>query len=396
MNLMNKYEFKYINEAGEKKINYIYVENIDAAIEKLSNNYNEILSIKEIKFYYLARFFDKKISYDFICNFSDSLKILLNAGISIQKSLDILERQIENKNYSEKIKEIKYSILNGNTLSNSFSEVQMPSFVCNMIEVGENTGKLEETLELIHNYYYDRNKIKQIIKNATYYPIIILIAMTIAILISVFSVIPNYSVIFESNGENLPYITQLILDSSNFIIKNFYLLTSMFLFSVICIVIFLSTKIGIRLIDFFKLKSKIYIYYLNYNFSISMYMLLGSSVEIIKSIDISKKLLNNEIINLHLETINEFIKSGMSLSYCLSEFKEFSPILISLCEIGEESGMLSDSFYKSSLILKKNIDEFLQGIERKIEITITIILGIILSFIMLGLILPTYTIINTI
>ncbi len=399
MTRMRKYELKYIDENGLKNKEYIYVENIDDAIDKASKTYNEVLEIYEVKFYYIEKYFNNnKITNTMIYDFCDKLNILLKSGITIQKSLDIIETQIKNRVYKEKIKLIKYNILNGNTLSYSLNEVGMPNFMCTIIEVGETAGKLEEVLELLYNYYYDQNKIVKIIKNAIYYPIIVTIAMIIAIAIAVFKVIPNYETIFQSNETELPNITKTIINISYFINEYIFILLLIIVFIVIGILIFTKSKRGKIFIDYVKYNALIITAYkslINYNFSMSMYVLLNSSIDIIKSLDITKNVMNNKIISNDIEEIKKYIKGGMSLSYSLTQYNEFDYIMISLCSIGEQTGDLSNVFLKSSNMYKKDIDNFLDTLERKIEIIVTIALGIILAFVILSIILPTYSIINT-
>ncbi len=397
---MKKYEFKYIDEEGQNKKEYIYVDKIDDIINKIDINYKEVIGIKERWLYFLKTLFIKnKVTYTVICDFCNKLGVLLKSGVTIQKSLDILERQSKNSNYKEKLKSIKYNILEGNTLSYSLKEVGVPSFMYNLIEVGETSGNLEGTLELIYNYYYDKNKIIKIIKKSIYYPIIVSFAMIIAVTISVFKVIPNYAIIFESNGQLLPASTQLLLNISYFINNNIYILLIIIFVSIVITISFFESKVGKKIVDYIKINNimnSTYLNILNYNFSISMYVLLSSSIDLIKSLESTKNILNNEIVNIHIEEIIEYVKSGMSLSYCLKDYKEFDPILISLCDIGEETGELSDSFHRSSEVFKKNINDFLETLERKIEIVVTVVLGILVGFIMLSIIIPTYTIINTI
>ncbi len=398
---LNKYEVKYIDEEGNNKTSYIYVENIDEAIEKISSKYTDVLEINLVKFYLVNKYLSKdKISDSLICEFCDGLGVLLKSGVSIQRALQILKNQSKNAKYKEKLNLIEFNILEGNSLSYSLKEVGMPSFMYNLVMVGEESGKLENTLKLIYEYYYDKNKVKEIVKNATYYPMVVVIAMIIAIWICVVNVIPTYAQMFKSNNQQLPLATQILFDISNFFINNFNFIMLCGAFILLLAVIFLNSKIGVRILDYLKLNlngfKKIYLNLVNYNFCICMYMLLESSIDIIRSLTITEEVINNEIVSIHIEEIKNNLENGMPLSYSLSQYKEFDLLLISLCEIGEESGTLVNSFYKCSNTYKKNMEKFLNKLQRKIEVTVTIILGIVLGFIMISIILPTYSIINTI
>ncbi len=398
---MDKFQFKYIDDEGEQKTSYIYVENVDIAIEKLNKEYKEVVNIKKIRFNFINKYIEnRKINSKYIYEFCDKLNVLLKAGIPIHKSLFILERQMTNKENLKKIKLVRASILNGNSFSSSLKEQNMPMFMCDLIEVGETTGRLEETLDMLYSYYYDKSKLYEIIKNSTYYPMVVMIAMIFAIIVSVFSVIPNYAIIFESNGESLPYLTLMLLNISDFFINNVVLIFFSLSLILILTLVFINIKIGRRIIDLLKIKIRvfdsIYLNNLNHNFSLTMYILLNSSIDLINSLKITKNILNNEIVAIHIEEIIKNVENGLLLSECLSEYNEFSSILISLCEVGEETGNLSECFYKSSKIFKNNINSFLNTFEKKVEVAITLILGLVLGIIMLSIVLPTFTIVNTI
>ncbi len=398
---MNKYEIKYVDEEGCKKRNFIYVENIDDAIEKISERYNDVLEINLVKFYFVHKYLNRdKISYSLLSEFCDGLNILLKSGIPIQKALQILKTQSKNNKYKEKLNLIEYNILEGNSLSYSLKEVDMPSFMCNLVLVGETSGKLESTLQLLYEYYYEKSKMKEIIKSATYYPSMVLVAMMFAIWICVVNVIPNYVNIFQSNNQELPAVTKILFNISKFFMNNSSELLILFILLSFIVIIFFNSLIGRRVLDYLKLNFKLfgnmYVNEVNYNFCICMYMLLNSSIDIIKSLNIVKNVINNDIVGIHIEEIKRNLENGMTLSYCLKDYNEFDTLLISLCKIGEETGTLTDSFYKCSKVYKSNIQNFLNKLERKIEIVVTIVLGVLVGFIMLSIMLPAYSVINTI
>ncbi len=396
---LNKFEVKYLDEDGVEKSNFIYVENIDEAIEKISKQYSEVVEINLVKFNFTKKYLsNNKINYGFLCDFCDGLNVLLKSGITFQKALKVLKNQTKKESYKDKINLVEHNILEGNSLSNSLKKVGFPNFMYNLILVGEASGKLEDTLDLIYEYYSEKNQMKDIVKNAMYYPVIVALTMVLAIWICVVNVIPNFAMIFETNNYELPLSTKLLFNTSTYIINNFYIIILAIIIFISTILLFFSSKIGKRIVDYFKLNivKGIYLSTLNYNFCISMYMLLNSSIDIIKGLTITRDVLNNEIVNIHIEEIINSLQNGMPLSYSLKAYKEFDFTLIALCEIGEETGNLSDAFYKCSKIYKKEIKKYLQGLERKIEITVTVGLGLILGFIMISIILPTYTIINII
>jgi len=277
---------------------------------------------------------------------------MLNAGVSIVKSLDVLEKQCENKLLKKAIRETRNGVQKGMTLSEAMknNEKIFQNMFINMIEVGEISGSLDDIMKRMAIHYEKENKIENKLKGAMIYPII-LIAVTVAVVIFLLvTVMPIFIGMFLSSGIELPFPTRIILKISNSITYYWYMY----------IIAFTAIILGINLcnrcyksrlvLDMLKIKMPVIkdtnIKVATSQFTRILSILLASGIPLVQSIETVSKVIGNRYISKKLEEVKEDVSKGIPLSKTIKNIEIFPPMVDSMINVGEESGALDELLNK--------------------------------------------------
>ncbi len=396
---MNKYVCKILKDNEIKKEN-VYKNTIEEIYEKYDAEGITIISVEESYFYKVEKIFSKKVSDVEIYILINRLNILMRAGILISKSLEMVESQSENKKVKEKVRVIRDSIERGESISSSFKKGGAEEIVYTFLEVGERTGDIESSLKAIEGFYLDKIEIESKLKTAMIYPLVVSILMIVSIIVSLNYVIPNYEIMFESSGEELPVITKALINISKWVGVNGKNVIMIGLLISVGYLVGVRDEEGRIIRDKMKFKipfyRRYYIKNINYKFSISMWIMISSSLNIVENLKLASEVMDNAYVKRNMGLIIDRIREGESLSNLLKEYEEYDDVLIHLCEVGEEIGTLDEMFLKGSEIYKEDLNKFFSKFQKNLEMGITLVLGIVLGFVMLGIMLPMFYLVNTI
>lgn len=289
------------------------------------------------------------------------------------------------------------NILEGKSVSQSLRayEKYFPSFMINMVKAGESTGNLPETMKNLADYFEREYNFDSQIKMALVYPAIVFTMMFIVLGIAVGFVIPNYAQIFLESGTDLPLLTRFVIVVGNFIVKNYFWIFLFCLLAILFIKVFLKTDHG----KFFYGKmlfksplSKIYRPRVNFLFAQVFGMMINAGVDIIFALESVKEVLNNKFLDKDFDVMIQNIKCGTSLSQTVSESKIFSYILVSMINVGENSGNLSETMFNMQRYFSNEFQNKLAMAQKYFEPFIIVIVGIILGIVMIAIVEPTFMI----
>lgn len=327
---------------------------------------------------------------------------MISSGIQLSQALNIISNQCTNKIINESIKNIKKSIFNGKTLYESLKKYSniYPRFMIEMINVGEKSGKLENILEKLSEYYEKQHRILSKIKSSMLYPIAVLVASILVVIFLMTKIIPQFIDIINSFNGEIPFLTRSIVDVCFFIKKNYFpLIITLILMLFILYEVCQSSRLKPY---FHKLKlnfiflGKLYNKYILAKFSIVMSMLLNAGLPITKALEITIDVLDNKIIENKIYNCMQHIKKGESLYSTFKNYNVGNDLLLSLVNIGEESGNLDYMLYKAGEILENDVEEKLKRITVFIEPMIIIFLALFIgTFVVAGL-LPIISIMDSI
>lgn len=388
---MKKFYYKGINEIGENISGYIDSENKQQAINTLKLRNIRILHISSFYFTLKSKLKDKDI-----CFFANQLYFIISSGIDLEKALGILEDNTKGL-LKEKVIKIRENIFLGMTFNQGVEEVGFPKFFCHLISIGETSGKLEDVLKRLGEYYNNKRGMKESILNSLLYPAIVMLFLCVAVFFSIIFILPNYLEIFKSYDVDLPKATLILMEFSDFFRANFILLFLTLIGVCICF-LFINDRFKYYLHGFY-LKIPIIKDFITLDFNYflcdTISLMLNSGITFISSMkEIEKLYSNKKLCKILQETVSN-LESGIpiELSFANNHYSQMTKTSI---QIGMESGKLEESLKRIGINYKREINLSIKRLEKLIEIGVTLVIGLVLGFVMIALILPSFYIVNLI
>ena len=342
----------------------------------------------------------KRITTEDMVMFYIQLSNMINAGITILTSLKTLSNQIENKRLRETVGGVSRGVEAGDTFSEALSKYPrvFPFIFVSMVKAGEASGKLDTILSRFAVFSEQQEDLRQKIKGALFYPMILLFAGIAVTLFIVTFIIPQFAEIFMKTGIRLP-IPTLILYRIGMAIKGFWHTA---ILSVVIIYLGLKyyarTERGRLRFDRFKLKLPV-IGSLHRKAAISRFTrtlgtLTSSGVPILESLDIVKEVVGNEVLARVVANTRSVVEKGERLAPPLKISEEFPPDTVQMIAIGEESGSLDITLNKVSDFYDMSLGYTIKKLTAVIEPLFLVIMGGLVAFIMASMLLPIFDMIR--
>ena len=331
-----------------------------------------------------------------IAVFCRQFAVVINAGISVLRSLEIVKEQTENKKLKGILEEVFSDVQKGRSLSESMKRhSDFPDMLSDMISVGESSGTLDVIFERMAVYYDKENALNQKIKSAMTYPAAISIFAVSVVVLLVTKVLPTFVTMLTQSGAVLPLPTRMLLGLSSFLTNQWYIVI------LIIIAIFFgyrgysSSSQGRRTLDLFKMRApifgKLYSKILTARFARTFGTLMGSGVPLLNSIQICADVVGNAIIREALDSTTDELKKGLSVGETLTARGIFPVMLTQMIKIGEEAGTLDAILEKTASFYDGEVDTATSQLTALIEPVIIVILAVIVGFIIMSIILPMFS-----
>ncbi len=331
-----------------------------------------------------------------IAVFCRQFATILKAGLPMIQGLDIVSKQVKNRNMKRILEGVYGDLQTGMTLSESLAkfEGQLSTLLIHMVEAGEISGGLETSMERMAEHFEKEYKLWQKVRSAMIYPIIVSAVAVGAICFLITNVVPSFVNIFSSNSISLPATTRMLLNLSSFLNKNGIIL---FLFLVLIIVFiklfkskgqgrYLSDKLRLQLPFLKGLQTKI----ISARFCRALNTLLSEGVSLTQSLEIVSRIIGNVVIEKGILNGCEEVRQGKSLSEPLSSLGFFPPMVIQMIYLGEESGTMDEMLQKAAEYYEMEVETSIQQMTTLIEPAVIVVLGGIVAFIVLSIILPIF------
>ena len=391
---MVRYRYKAKNNDGKVIRGVFYVDNEEDLRDILANQGYFLVKGHKIKD--TSEFFSdfEKVKMDDITNFCRQFGIMLKAGISISDSLNTLKETAKNRKLKNILEEVHFDILNGSKLSDAFSRYPkiFPNFFVNMTSIGEMSGSLDMVMLKLADYYEKDTKVKRKAKMSMAYPTFLLcLVFGVLIILSVF-VMPMFDNLFKSFQADLPLISQIVINVSNFfrqyILHILVVILALFLF----LRYYCKTKIGRLHIDTLKLRlpfiGNITRSVITSRFASGFSTLLQSGVPLVTSIDVMGRLLGNKKVEEMFETCKSELRRGQKVAKSIQTVDIFPPMLIEMVSVGETSGQLENVLDTTANFFDEQVERDIKKATSAIEpVMIMIIAGIIVT-VLLAVFLP--------
>lgn len=398
---MSIYKCKVIDSSGKVFISKLEYSSENEVINYLKSRQLIPIYIKQVNYLNKdlkqIKLFRPKLTIKDLSIFCNQFALIIDSSISEILAFDIIINQTENISLKRIMTDVFKDIQKGSTISDAMQKhKEIPELMVNVIKAGELSGKLSYSFKHLAKEY-DRNlESSKKIKDAMTYPLILISILLTAITLISTVVIPNYINMFEQMNADLPSITISFIKVNKFITHNFYILIIL-LIAILTLKPVLKISIFKTITDNILLKipliNKIIIQTNTMLFCQNISMLLLSGVPIIEALKIVTKLLTNSAFQKSLEFITYEVKKGVSLSEAVSDSKIFPVELKNILKIGEETSFNAqiDMLEKMSKLYNEDITLKISNLTKFIEPMLTIIIAIIIGFIMLAVIMPTFS-----
>ncbi|MCK5595260.1 type II secretion system F family protein [bacterium] len=395
--------FSYKAKQGPKKVisGVIEAENQDIALSRLDKKGYFVLSIsaeKEKTNFKSGLGIFQRINLKHISLFTRQLSDLLDAGVPLLASIDILSKQADNTLFGRVLDGIYTDIKDGKSLSESlakYPKLFSPLYI-NMVASGETGGILECVLSRLADFYEKEDEIKSKIKAALTYPIFMFFAGISTIIVLLTFVIPKLVVMFEDMGQKLPLPTRVLVSSSSFIVEFWWVPIAIIFLVVILFKRLRKTSEGGLIIDKWKLTvplagklvQKVEIS----RFSRTLATLLENGVPILQSLNIVKNTIVNKAISGEIDRAAKDVSEGNKLAASLGKGVWIPIFVTNMIAVGEESGSLEKTLLKISDTYARQVDKTTKTITSLLEPAMILIMGSIVGFIVISMLLPIFQI----
>ncbi len=335
--------------------------------------------------------------------FARNLGLMIKAGLSLAKALNILKKQISNKNFQKVIESLESEINKGNSFSGATSQYPkiFSELFVSMVRAGEESGKLSESLQIISNQMDGTYKLKQKVKGAMIYPGVIFSVMIFIGVLMLIYVVPSITATFKGLKLELPFLTKLLINVSDLLKNNILLYLLILIFVFIIFYLYLLSKPGKRMFDFLILKLPVIGELVRETNSArltrTISSLLSSGVSYTESISITRHVVQNEYFKDVLNTAKVAVEKGGAISSVFMENTSLCPVFVAeMMVVGEETGKLPEMLMEVALFYEESVDQKTKNISTIIEPVLMVFIGIAVGFFALAIIKPMYSLVDSI
>jgi type IV pilus assembly protein PilC len=334
--------------------------------------------------------------------FTRQLATLIDAGLPLLRSLTVLAKQEKDVVLRSTIAQLAESVQGGSTFSDSLSvhpKIFNKLYV-NMVKAGELGGVLELVLLRLAEFQEKAQKIKNKVVSAMFYPLIVLFIANVILAFLLVFIVPKFQAIFNDmlNGKPLPALTQFVIGASDLVKNNILLIIAAIVVLVVAYKMIARTAKGLIAIDTIKLRAPLFGDLTRKSaisrFSRTLGTLVTSGVPILQALTITRETAGNVIIADAITKVHDAVKEGESIVAPLEASGVFPPMVISMIDVGEETGQLPEMLLKVADVYDDEVDNAVQGLTSLLEPIMIVFLAVVVGTIVVALFLPLISIIS--
>jgi type IV pilus assembly protein PilC len=392
------FAYKARNLSGKLLTGKIEAESRDAAIAQLRNRNYYVVQINPAMDFKLDldKLLNLKIKVKDLAVFCRQAATMIEAGIPLLQCLNILTQQTESKKLREILKAVIMDIENGKSLSEAFRIHQryLPGIFIDMLTAGEVSGTLDQAMDRLANQFEKDHELKEKIKSAMTYPLVIGAFAFLAMVILLVVVVPIFVEIFEQVGAELPLPTRIMLGVSKACTNFWYLILPAPLLLYFGLKSFAATDRGKVITDRLLLKLPVYGKLtqktITARFARTLATLLKSGVPLMQSLETVENVVGNTQVTKIIKAARENIKEGENMSPILLNASFFPPMAVNMIAIGEESGALDALLEKVAIYYEQEVETLVAKLSSIIEPLMIAGVGIMVGFIAVSIYLPLF------
>lgn len=332
--------------------------------------------------------------------FTRQLATLIGAGLPLSQSLNTVMEQTQNKQLQSVIQDVAASVEGGQTLSDSFAKHPkvFDEVFISLIAAGELSGTLDKSLQRVADQQEKDASVVSKIRGALTYPIIVLVVIVGVMLFMLFTVVPQVEKLYHDLGKDLPFLTQIMVGTANFIASFWWLILIVVGIGVYFLIQFMHTENGIKFKDSFKIKVPIFgkMFQKLYmaRFARTGQTLLATGVSMLDMLKVTSSAVNNTLIEKSILRAAEKVQGGKALSAALEPENNITPLVPQMIKIGEQSGKIDDMMGKVAKVYEDELDEEIRTISTAIEPILMVVLAVVAGGMVGAVLFPIYSLVN--
>lgn len=345
---------------------------------------------------FFARLKRQAVQHQDLLLFSRQMYALLKAGVPIMRALSGLQESTSNFSFKEILRSLRENLDSGRPLSVAMQRqggIFSPFYVA-MIYVGETTGRLEEIFLRLFNHLEFQEFMRNQVKSALRYPVFVLAAMAIAIVIINLFVIPEFAKVYKGFNAELPTLTKVLIGFSSFMVSAWPFLLAGLVGAIFLFRGYTRTRQGKYAWDRFKLRipvsGKIVLKATMARFSRSLSLSMRSGVPAVQGLSLVAQTVDNAFVAEKVEKMREGVERGESVLRTAMHAGIFTPVVLQMIMVGEESGALDDMMEEIAELYQREVEYELKTLGAQIEPILIVCLGVLVLILALGVFLPIW------
>lgn len=339
---------------------------------------------------------EKPISPLDLMLFSRQMYTLLKSGVPIMRALAGLQESTQSRAFAVMLKDLRDSLDSGRELSVAMRRhpTIFSMFYVSMVQVGEMTGMLDETFIRLYNHLEFEKRMKENIKSAVRYPIFVIVAMAIAIVIVNIFVIPAFVKVFEGFHTELPLMTRFLIGTSGFFVHYWPFLLALLIGAVVAFRSYTNTVKGRYNWDKYKfhipIAGKIILKSTLARFARSFALGMKSGIPIMQGLSTVAMVVDNEFMRSKVEKMREGVERGESILRTAIAADVFNPVVLQMIAVGEETGDLDGLMFEVASMYEQEVEYEIKTLASQIEPIMIVALGVMVLILALGIFLPMW------
>ena len=399
---MGIYKYEGVDTNGKKVIGQI-----DAASEKEVRKLLRAQSVRikkiipptilefDLGAWMVEKGFAKSVSNKELCTFTKQLSIMISAGVPILQAMEILYRSEKNPTLKLSIKKIATDVGEGKTIAEAMSvQKGFDKLYCNLVRAGEAGGILDQILKKLAVHMDKQEKTKAQIKSAMMYPSVVVSVGIVVIWAMMVFVVPQFTGMLKESGQEIPWITQFVIDTSDFMGSYTPIMVPAAIIGVVLLMSYIKTPTGKVMWDNFSMRIPLFggiIIKGNLSsFSNTLATLLGAGVSLIDALDICIETIDSSVIAQDIKEVKKKVTEGKTLTEPLSKITYFPELVTQMIRVGEQTGQIDEMLARVAEVFEDEVDSLVTSMTKMIEPLIIVVLGGIIATILVAMYLPMF------
>jgi type IV pilus assembly protein PilC len=340
--------------------------------------------------------FKQKVKQRSVAIFTRQLATMIDAGLPLVQSLEVLSQQQENRTFKNNIREIREDVESGSTFAGALKKhpATFNELYTNLVVAGEEGGILDNILTRLANYIEKSEALKKKVKSALIYPSTIVGVAIIVVMILMIFVIPVFETMFKSSGQNLPLPTLIVLTLSKMIKKYVIIFIPAAILLFFLLKKYYQTSTGRAVIDRLLLKLPVFGPLFKKiavaRFSRTLGTLVSSGVPILDGLSIVSRTSGNRTIETAILNARASIREGETIAEPLNRSGLFPPMVIQMISVGESTGALDSMLSKIAEFYEDEVDIAVANLTSLLEPFLMVFLGVVIGGVVIAMYLPIF------